>query len=115
MEPPATGPAAGPLSYPDAKIATTNGASRPSAPAINPDERSGLGIAPGLISSAGNDLQLLMDLYRAGWAKPRDDRYNHEPAVPQWGGEPVRSPSDAKPNTLRQNRSRRTADSRSGR
>jgi hypothetical protein len=30
------------LSYPDAKIATTNEASRPSAPAINPDERSGL-------------------------------------------------------------------------
>ena len=32
----------GPLSYPDAKIAATNGASRRSAPAINPDERSGL-------------------------------------------------------------------------
>jgi len=30
------------LSYPDAKIAATNGASRRSAPAINPDERSGL-------------------------------------------------------------------------
>ena len=32
------GPPAGPLSYPDAKIAAVNGASRPSAPAINPDE-----------------------------------------------------------------------------
>jgi len=32
------------LSYPDAKITTANGASRPSAPAINPDERSGLGL-----------------------------------------------------------------------
>src|SRR5271165_5568994 len=42
VETPATGPAAGPLSYPDAKIVTANGASRPSAPAINPDERSGL-------------------------------------------------------------------------
>ena len=42
MEPLAPGPAAGPLSYPDAKIAATNGASRRSAPAINPDERSGL-------------------------------------------------------------------------
>ena len=36
------GPTAGPLSYPDAKIAATNGASWRSAPAINPDERSGL-------------------------------------------------------------------------
>src|SRR5271157_5020393 len=42
VETPATGPTAGPLSYPDAKIVTANGASRPSAPAINPDERSGL-------------------------------------------------------------------------
>src|SRR5271166_1716663 len=42
VETPATGPAAGPLPYPDAKIVTANGASRPSAPAINPDERSGL-------------------------------------------------------------------------
>jgi hypothetical protein len=31
------------LSYPDAKIATANGASRRSAPAINPDESSELG------------------------------------------------------------------------
>jgi hypothetical protein len=42
VEPRPPGPAAGPLSYPDAKIAATNRASRPSAPAINPDERSGL-------------------------------------------------------------------------
>ena len=42
METPATGPTAGPLSYPDAKIVVANGASRRSAPAINPDERSGL-------------------------------------------------------------------------
>ena len=46
MEPPATGPPAGPLSYPDTKILTANGASRPSAPAINPDERSGLRLRP---------------------------------------------------------------------
>jgi hypothetical protein len=47
---PATGPLAGPLSYPDAKIAATNAASRRSAPAINPDERSGLMVhsAPGM-------------------------------------------------------------------
>jgi parallel beta-helix repeat protein len=32
------------MSYPDAKIAATNAAGRRSAPAINPDERSGLGI-----------------------------------------------------------------------
>ena len=45
--PPLPGPAARPLSYPDAKIAATNGPSRHSAPAINPDERSGLGITKG--------------------------------------------------------------------
>jgi len=43
VETPATGPTAGPLSYPDAKIVVVNGPSRSSAPAINPDERSGLG------------------------------------------------------------------------
>ncbi|MGB6580130.1 MAG: PspC domain-containing protein [Streptosporangiaceae bacterium] len=42
VEPRLPGPAAGPLSYPDAKIAATNGASCRSAPATNPDERSGL-------------------------------------------------------------------------
>ena len=36
------GPPAGPPSYPGAKIVAANRASRPSAPAINPDERSGL-------------------------------------------------------------------------
>src|ERR1700686_2321218 len=35
-------PAAGPLSYPAAKITPIKGASCRSAPAINPDERSGL-------------------------------------------------------------------------
>src|SRR5271166_3303869 len=50
VETPATGPAAGPLSYPDAKIVTANGASRPSEPAINPDERSGLGTDRNLVN-----------------------------------------------------------------
>ena len=36
------GAPAGPPSYPGAKTLAANGASRPSAPAINPDERSGL-------------------------------------------------------------------------
>ena len=34
------------MSYPDAKIAATNGPSRRSAPAINPDERPGLTTIP---------------------------------------------------------------------
>jgi hypothetical protein len=42
-DPRPSGPPAGPPSYPDAKIATANGASRRSAPAINPDESSELG------------------------------------------------------------------------
>jgi hypothetical protein len=39
------------MSYPDAKIAATNAAGRRSAPAINPDERSGL--AAGTAASKG--------------------------------------------------------------
>ena len=43
VEPLSPGPPAGPPSYPDAKITAINGASRRSASAINPDERSGPG------------------------------------------------------------------------
>ena len=45
---PATGPPAGPPSYPDAKIHARNAAQHRSTPAINPDERSGLGDPEGL-------------------------------------------------------------------
>jgi hypothetical protein len=42
---PGSRPPAGPLSYPDAKIALENEASQRSAPATNPDEGSGLVVA----------------------------------------------------------------------
>ena len=74
MEPRPPGPAAGPLSYPDAKIVTANGASRPSAPAINPDERSGL--EPAGLAGADINAFLLRECGRVSAGRQRDGLLN---------------------------------------